>query len=388
MSEVELSIEKLVYGGDGLARENGQVVLTPFVLPGETVRAEVSRARNDLLRGRILDVISPAPQRIAPRCPYFLRCGGCHYQHAEYEYQLGQKRAILLEVLRRTGGIHYSGDVALVAGAPWEYRNRVQLHISAGAIGYFAAGSHALVPIDRCPISSPKLNDAIAVLARELPGMRPFEATLELFTNEREVQWRLQDRAPQPFVTLLRKLGTSAPIEYGGCRVSRDTFFQVNRFLVDRLVDLAVAGSGGCEAMDLYAGAGLFTLPLARRFEQVIAVEASPSAFRDLEHNASASGILNLATHNETAEAHLMTVREAPDLVVADPPRAGLGKLAVKELCRLRPPRLTLVSCDPPTLARDLRPLLAAGYGIGEMILVDLFPQTAHFETIVRLELR
>lgn len=385
MSEVELSIEKLVYGGDGLARENGQVVLTPFVLPGETVRAEVSRAKNDLLRGRPIEVLSRAPRRTEPRCPYFLRCGGCHYQHAEYEYQLEQKRAILLEVLRRTGGIDYSGDVALIAGDPWEYRNRVQLHISGGAIGYFQAGAHALVPIDRCPISSPKLNDSIAVLARELPGMRPFEATLELFTNEREVQWRLQDRAPRPFVTLLRKLGTNAPIQYGGFRVSRDTFFQVNRFLVDRLVDLVMAGSGGSEAMDLYAGAGLFTLPLARRFERVIAVEASPSAFRDLEHNAGASEILNLATHNETAEAHLMTVTEAPDLVVADPPRAGLGKLAVGELIRIRSPRLTVVSCDPPTLARDLRPLLAAGYRIGEMILVDLFPQTAHFETIVRL---
>jgi len=388
LSEVELRIEKLVYGGDGLARENGQVVLTPFVLPGETVHAEVSRAKNDLLRGRAMEVLSSAPQRTEPRCPWFSRCGGCHYQHADYEYQLAQKREILLEVLRRTGGFDHAGEVASIAGDPWEYRNRVQLHISSGRIGYFEAGSHALVAIDHCPISSPKLNECIAALAREVPAMRPFEATLELFTNEREVQWRLEERAPQSFVTLLRKLGTSAPIQYAGFRVSRDTFFQVNRFLVDRLVDLVVAGSGGRVAMDLYAGAGLFTLPLARRFEQVIAVEASPSAFRDLEHNASASGVLNLTTHSETAEAHLMTVMNAPDLVVADPPRAGLGKLAVKELIRLRPLRLTLVSCDPPTLARDLRPLLAAGYGIGEMILVDLFPQTAHFETIVRLERR
>ena len=388
MSEAELRIEKLVYGGDGLARENGQVVLTPFVLPGETVRAEVFRAKNDLLRGRPLEVLSRAPQRTEPRCPYFLRCGGCHYQHAEYRYQVEQKRAILLEVLRRTGGIDYSGEVAVIAGDPWEYRNRVQLHIAAGAIGYFAAGSHEPIAVDHCPISSPKLNECIGVLAREVAKIRPFAATLELFTNEREVQWRLEDRAPQPFVALLRTLGTSAPIEYGGFRVSRDTFFQVNRLLVDRLADLAVAGGSGRQAMDLYAGAGLFTLPLARRFARVIAVEASPSAFRDLEHNASACGILNLITHNEPAEAHLMTVMEPPDLVIADPPRAGLGKLAVRELIRIRPPCLTLVSCDPPTLARDLRPLLAAGYGIGEMILVDLFPQTAHFETIVRLEPR
>jgi 23S rRNA (uracil1939-C5)-methyltransferase len=139
--------------------------------------------------------------------------------------------------------------------------------------------------------------------------------------------------------------------------------------------------------MDLYAGAGLFTLPLTRRFEQVTAVDDSASAFRDLEHNASAAGILNLQTHNETAEAHLMTVTGAPDLIVADPPRTGLGKLGVKELMRIRAPRLTIVSCDPATLARDLKPLLASGYRTAALTLIDLFPQTAHFETIAKLEL-
>ena len=387
MTETELRIEKLVYGGDGLARENGQVVLTPFVLPGETVRAEVTRAKNDLLRGRLVSVVSPAPERVEPRCPYFLRCGGCHYQHASYEYQLGQKRAILLEVLRRIGGMEYSEEVAVLAAEPWQYRNRVQLHVAGGKVGYFEAGSHALVAIEHCPIASPKLNECIAVLAREVAGMRPFEATLELFTNENEVQFHLRDRAPQAFVSLLRTLGVSTPIEYGGLRVSRDTFFQVNRFLTERLVEATLGDSSGSWAMDLYAGAGLFTLPLARRFQQVTAVDDAASAFRDLEHNASAAGIMNLRTHNETAEAHLMTVTGAPDLTIADPPRTGLGKLGVKELVRIRAPRLTIVSCDPATLARDLKPLLAAGYRIAALTLIDLFPQTAHFETIAKLEL-
>ena len=385
MSETELRVEKLVYGGDGLSRDNGRVVLTPFVLPGETVRAEVSRAKNDLLRGRLLEVTAPAPQRTAPRCPYFLRCGGCHYQHAAYEFQKEQKRAILLETLRRTGGIDYPGEVALVSAAPWEYRNRVQLHIAAGKIGYFEAASHALVAIDHCPIASPRLNECIGTLAQALPGMRPFAATLEMFTNERDVQWSLADRAPKPFIALLRTLGVNSPIEYGGFRVSRDTFFQVNRLLLDRLVEVTVGENAGRLAMDLYAGAGLFTLPLARRFQRVDAIEAGIGAFRDLEHNAAASGILNLTAHNETAEAYLMTVTEPPETIVADPPRTGLGKLAVKELIRIRSARLTLVSCDPVTLARDLKALLAAGYRIEEMTLMDLFPQTAHFETIVRL---
>ncbi|MGA3023923.1 MAG: class I SAM-dependent RNA methyltransferase [Bryobacteraceae bacterium] len=387
MTETELRIEKLVYGGDGLARENGQVVLVPFVLPGETVRAEVTRAKNDLLRGRLLSVGSPAPQRAEPRCPYFLRCGGCHYQHATYEFQLAQKRAILLDVLRRIGGIEYAEGVGVLAAEPWQYRNRVQLHVAGGKVGYFEAGSHALVAIEHCPIASPKLNESIAALAREVARIRPFEATLELFTNENEVQFNLRDRAPQPFVSLLRTLSVSTPIEHGGLRVSRDTFFQVNRFLMERLVEAALGDSGGRWAIDLYAGAGLFTLPLTRRFEQVTAVDDSASAFRDLEHNASAAGILNLQTHNETAEAHLMTVTGAPDLIVADPPRTGLGKLGVKELMRIRAPRLTIVSCDPATLARDLKPLLASGYRTAALTLIDLFPQTAHFETIAKLEL-
>ncbi len=387
MTETELRIEKLVYGGDGLARENGQVVLTPFVLPGETVRAEVTRAKNDLLRGRLVSVVSPAPERVEPRCPYFLRCGGCHYQHAGYEYQLAQKRAILLDLLRRIGGVEYSEEVAVVAAEPWQYRNRVQLHVAAGEIGYFGSGSHALVAIEHCPIASPKLNECIAVLAREVGRIRPFEATLELFTNEREVQFNLRDRAPHPFVTLLRTLGVSTPIEYGGLRVSRDTFFQVNRFLAEKLVEAVIEGTGGHWAMDLYAGAGLFTLPLAWRFERVTAVDDSSSAFRDLEHNASAGGIMNLQTHQQTAEAHLATVTGAPDLIVADPPRTGLGKPGVRELLRIRAPRLTIISCDPATLARDLKPLLAGGYHIAALTLFDLFPQTAHFETIAKLEL-
>jgi 23S rRNA (uracil1939-C5)-methyltransferase len=386
VSETELRIEKLVYGGDGLARENGQVVLMPFVLPGETVRAEVTRAGNDLLRGRLVSVVSPAPERVPPLCPYFLRCGGCHYQHAGYEFQLAQKRTILLEVLRRIGGIEYPDEVAILSAEPWHYRNRVQLHVAGGRIGYFEAGSHALVPIDQCPIASPKLNECIATLAREVGGMRPFETTLELFTNETEVQFNLRDRVPQPFVSLLRTLGVSTPIEYGGLRVSRDTFFQVNRFLTDKLVETVLGDSAGQRALDLYAGAGLFTLPLTRRFKQVTAVDDSASAFRDLEHNASAAGVMNLQTHHATAETYLPAVTSSPDLVIADPPRTGLGKLGVRELVRIRAPRLTIVSCDAATLARDLKPLLAAGYRIAALTLIDLFPQTAHFEIVAKLE--
>jgi 23S rRNA (uracil1939-C5)-methyltransferase len=380
----ELTIEKLVYGGDGLARVGGRVVLTPFVLPGERVRAEVVRAKNDLQRGKLIKILEAVSARVEPACPYFGRCGGCQYQHAEYAVQLEQKRDILREVLRRVGKIEYSGDIEIAASEPFEYRNRAQLHIQDGTVGYFEAGSRALCPIERCPISSPTLNQAIGKLARDLPRYRGFTAAVELFTNEADLQVNLLDRIPGSVRPLFAELGASGPIEYGWFRVSRHSFFQVNRFLVDRLVEVALGDSYGTTSLDLYAGVGLFSLALAGRFRQVTAVESAASASRDLAFNVERSG-LPVVCENETAEAHLTRLTDPPDLIVLDPPRAGLGKIVLAELIRLRSPALTIVACDPATLARDLSVLLNAGYRVAGMTLVDLFPQTAHLETVVHL---
>ena len=385
MSELDLSIEKLVYGGDGLARQGGHVVLVPFVLPGETVRAEVSRSKNDLMRGQVLEMLTPSAERVAPGCPYFLKCGGCQYQHAGYAYQLEQKVAILREVLRRVGRIEYDGQIEIVSAEPWRYRNRAQLHIGGGRIGYYEHGSHSICAIDQCPISSPKLNEIIGRLASEVPRMRPFDATLEFFTNESDVQFHLQDRVPAQFRGLLKELGSSGPIEYEGFRVSGSSFFQVNRFLVQRLVETAIVGLSGSTAVDLFAGVGLFTLPLARQFERVTAVEISAAAFDDLRANLERAGIGNVEGRRSTTDEYLTNLTEAPDLMLADPPRAGLGKIAVRELLRLRPAKIVIVACDPATLARDLAPLVGGGYSIQGVTLVDLFPQTAHLETVVRL---
>lgn len=379
-TEETLTIEKLVYGGEGLARVEGKVVFIPYVLPGEVVRAEVSRIKNDLWRGRLLEVIQPSPARVAAPCPYFQRCGGCHYQHAGYEQQLEQKRLILREVLRRVGKIEFSGDIGRIAGEPWQYRNRLQLHIANGAAGYFEHGSHKLCAIDRCPIVSPALNDAVAKLSRGLP---PCTATVELFTNEIDVQVNILDRVPRAALAIFESLGTNAPLEYNGFRVSRNSFFQVNRFLVEQLVECAIGDLAGESAVDLYAGVGLFAVRLAQRYKKVTAVESSHSAFRDLEHNAQQS----VHAVSATSEDYLAGLTEIPDLVLADPPRAGLGKLVVRELVRIRSPRVTIVSCDPATLARDLRGLLDAGYRMEKVTLVDLFPQTFHLETVVALVL-
>lgn len=376
-----LTIEKLVYGGDGLARLDGKVIFTPYVLPGETVQADIDRVKNDLWRGRLIDVTSPSAARVTPECPYFRRCGGCNYQHAGYAFQVEQKRSILREVLRRVGKIEFDGEIEAVAGEPWQYRNRAQLHIENGAIGYFEHGSHTLCSIDHCPIVSPALNNAIAKLNTELPGFRWFTGTVEMFTNETDIQVNVLDRVPPLIRPLFESLGTSGPIEYEGFRIGRNSFFQVNRFLIDRLVDCTVGDATGDSALDLYAGVGLFSARLAKQFRQVTAVESSRGAFYDLQHN-----VPSIAVENKTTEEYLAALERKPDLILVDPPRAGLGKQVVRELIRIRAPHLTIVSCDPATLARDLQGLLTSGYKIEKITLIDLFPQTLHLEAIVYLK--
>ncbi len=395
--ETDIVVEKLVYGGDGLGRSDGQVVLTPFTLPGERVRVALRREKSDVARGQLLSVLAPAPVRVPPRCPHFMRCGGCHYQHAPYEYELAQKETILRETLRRVGRIEPPARIDVIAGPEWEYRNRAQFHIERRRIGFMSAGSHDVHPVDFCPISSPRLNEVLAELGAMAHDRRfpPFLRSLEVFTNEAGVQLnvRASDRGiARPFFDWCAERipgATTGPIEYTVAgdrfRVSRHSFFQVNRFLAGRLIEIALDDARGETALDLYAGVGLFTLPLARRFGKVSAVESGESAARDLEFNASRAG-LGVTVHRASAEAYLEELTVPPDFVLADPPRTGLGRRAVQRLLALRPRRLVIVSCDPATLARDLAALTGGGgYGLSRLALIDLFPRTSHMETVADL---
>lgn len=381
---MEFTVEKLVYGGDGLARVDGRVALTPFVLPGETVRAETNLSNGGVLRGKLLDVITPSPSRVRPPCSYFTRCGGCQYQHIDYAEQLVQKLAILRESLERIGKLHFDGEIGVIADEPWGYRNRIQLHIENGRVGYREHGSMKLCAIDHCPISSPELNKAIAKLNVEMPYVGQYEGTLQLFTNETDLQVSPSARVTRRMRDLLDSLGTTMPIEYTGLRVSRNSFFQVNRFLLPKLIEAALGEASGTLAMDLYSGVGLFSTVLAKRFARVIAVEAGVGAHRDLIENASRAGTA-IESYQAAVEEFLVEFSGAPDFILADPPRAGIGKQAATQLLRIRAPRLTLVSCDPATLARDLAQLTAGGYRIERIALIDLFPQTFHLETVVHL---
>ncbi len=385
-----------MYGGDGLARLNGRVVFAPFVLPGERVRAEPERQKPGLVQARTLEVLEPAAQRVEPQCPVFGRCGGCHYQHAPYEYQIAVKKTILVEELRRLGKIEPPDDIAVVSAEPWGYRNRVQLHVERGQIGYWGPRSHNLCAIAACPIASPKINHAIGVLAGMThdPRWPRFLQSLEIFTDEERLQLNVHETERPVARRFFDWCGENIPglvtgaLDYGGqFRVSSNAFFQVNRFLLDQLVDSALQGAEGDSALDLYAGVGLFSIPLARRFRQVTAVESGGGASRDLRFNLDRAGLPHARTDSAPVEAFLENVKTAPDFALLDPPRAGLGKQVVERLKQLQPNRITIVACDPATLARDLSGLLTCGYRIEKMTMVDLFPQTFHLETVVRLKL-
>lgn len=393
-----LTVEKLVYGGDGLARDNGQVTLLPLVLPGERVEAAIIEKKPQIQRARLHQVLEASPDRIFPPCPHFGPCGGCHYQHIRYPAQIEQKLAILRETLQRIGRIPPPDNIGVISGPEFGYRNRIQLHLDGRNVGYHEMGSKELRDVEACPIASPKLNQTLAAIRTMARDRRwpNFLQTIELFTNETEVQVNVLAAAKPVARRFFDWCATDIPgflngsLDYTAAgipyRVSADAFFQVNRFLVDPLVEAALDGAEGAAGLDLYSGAGLFALPLGRRVEKVTAVESGASAIRDLQYNATRVGLTIDAVQSQV-ETYLRAQSGPWDFVLADPPRTGLGKHATQALLALRPRKLHIVSCDPATLARDLAVLLPA-YDLDSLTLVDLFPQTFHIETLAKLRLK
>ena len=394
----EVTVEKWVYGGAGLVRLDGQVAFVPFVLPGEKVRLAPPKKRASILEAQVEQRLESSPDRIEPACPVFERCGGCHYQHASPDYQLARKVEILEETFRRVGRFQPPAAIETISADPWNYRNRGQFRIDRARIGYLAAGSHKLVEIENCPISEPAINDALRVIRKKLhdPHWPRFLRSIELFTNGRDVLINALETEGGRFLAkgFFEWLAQYVPgadkgeLEYEvngfAYRVSHGAFFQVNRHLAGDLVNAALGEAAGSSALDLYAGVGLFTIPLARRFESVASVENHGAAVRDMEHNAAKAG-LSIAVHRAQAEQYLERLKSTPDFVLADPPRSGLGKLVTTHLLRLSPPRIHIVSCDPSTLARDVAALIKGGYHPGKVTLIDMFPQTFHIETVVEL---
>jgi 23S rRNA (uracil1939-C5)-methyltransferase len=428
--ELILSIEKLVYGGDGLAHADGNTVFVPYVLPGEEVRAATKTKKKKLIWAELLEVTSPSKDRRKARCPHFQTCGGCHYQHISAAEQLRLKKEILRETLSRLGGISWDGPIQEHSAEPYGYRNRAQWAVrnaNPRAIGYFLPESSTIVPIDECPVLSPTLAKTFEQLQNMARSGALPERVLEIeaFADSTDTKIALNvafERFPKPAKELAVAMQAAVPQleslllldqskerfeltgpgylfhEAGGYRfrVSHLSFFQVNRFLVEDLLQTMTAGAKGEVALDLYAGVGFFTLPLARAFQRVVSVDANETATRDLYANAEVAGVA-ITSHNVHAEEFLAKTEEKPDFVSLDPPRSGLGAQAAVKLAALGAPEIAYLSCDPSTLARDLAVLTGSSkklsaeaapairYEVSEMHLFDLFPQTFHIETLVRL---
>jgi 23S rRNA (uracil1939-C5)-methyltransferase len=438
---LELKVEKLIYGGDGLARlpstepeRAGKAVFIPFTIPGELVQAKIIEQKPGFARARPENILAAAPDRAQPPCPYFGDCGGCQYQHMTYDAQLRAKAEILRETLQRTAKLTPPA-VVTHASPPLNYRNRTRMHVQAErefAIGYHRFASHTLLPVRECPISAPLINRTLAAIWKLGEAGRVPRQVIEIeyFVNSEDNAVLLEVTAAadkfKPNVWKLMEFVNALRTEVPECigvvlfaqsgksqtridltpaqqlsfgrdsllyrtrgvqyQVSAGSFFQTNRFLIDTMVALATDGFSGDFALDLYAGAGLFTLPLSQNFREVAAVEVAPFSYHDLHAN-SPSNTKGYRVLVEEFLANLAKDKPRLDYVVVDPPRGGMGEAVSKLLGEFAAPRITYVSCDPATLARDLKVLAAAGYGLTALHLLDMFPQTFHIETVAQLAL-
>lgn len=431
---MQVKIEKLVYGGDGLAHDGDSTLFIPSVLPGEKVEIEIIERNKKLVRGRVSRLLKSAPERVEPQCPHFGVCGGCDYQHVSYEAQLTYKEQILRETLRRIGRVDWTGPIAIHRSPPWEYRNRAQWKIrpnrlpsphqnaNAPSIGYIKARSSELCPVHTCLIISPRLlstfqalRDAFSTAA--LPDtIREIEAFADADENEVILNATCSSfpRTPEALLQKIQQIVPSAKsillqdsagsrmsllgpgflnykVSQKKFRVGHLSFFQVNRFLVEEMASTVCnLARHGELAFDLYAGVGLFAAFLSDNFIETIAIEANAASARDLETAATAQRH-PITVHNKPAGSfltdwHRKRSARVPDVIVMDPPRAGLETEAVYQIMTGASRKLIYVSCDPSTLARDLAKFCSSAYTLREIHLFDMFPQTYHIESVAFLE--
>lgn len=401
---IDVDILQQVYGGDGLARlEDGRAVFVPFTLPGERVKIRVVEEKKNYSRGLPVEILQPSPQRIEPLCIHFGECGGCHYQHLAYSDQLKVKQQVFTEQLTRLAGIP-NPPVEPIIGSPqeWNYRSELQFHLSQnGAPGFMAAGSERMIEIQECHLPMPGIDSVWPQLDFEA---EPTVQRVEIMQgSDEQVLLTLQGKNDLPELELDLPVSVVYQNEQADWilagdpyilmkvkehvfSVSAGSFFQVNPYLVPRMVDeimnhLRVGPDS--TAIDLYCGVGLFSAFLAERVGELIGIEQSESACVDFSVNLDHAS--NASLYQGAVEDVLPGLDVHPDVIIADPPRAGLHRLVVDDILKKMPEQLVYVSCDPSTLARDLKKLIAGGYELKKVIPFDLFPQTYHVESVTFL---
>ncbi|HEX2997960.1 MAG TPA: class I SAM-dependent RNA methyltransferase [Anaerolineales bacterium] len=397
----DLQLEKLTYGGDAMGRlSDGRAIFVPFGLPGERVRVRLTEEKRGFARGELLEVLDASPQRIDPRCVHFGVCGGCHYQNLPYEEQLLAKAEILRDQLTRIGRIENpSVQKAVASPSPWNYRNHVQFHLTeAGRLGYMRADAPAAFAIRECHLPEDAINSFWHQLEFE-PGTNIKRVSLR--TGEDDLMLILESDSPEaPELEIEAEISVAHVFEENTVvvagndhimisvlgrdfRVSAASFFQVNTAMAEKMVSHLLASlpvTSSTTLLDVYCGAGLFSAFFAPKCERLIGIESSPSACEDFSFNLDEFEHVEL--YEGLAEEVIPHLEAKPDIVLVDPPRAGLEKRVVDGILRLKPQVIAYVSCDPSTLARDARRLIDGGYHLKDVTPFDLFPQTYHIESI------
>ncbi len=421
---MKLQIDKLVYGGKGIGKISGRTFFVPYVVPGDVVEVKETLRKSGYSEAEVIRVLKRGKGRVKPKCPYFGKCGGCDWQHIDYQLQVEFKREILEENLQKIGKIRKPNiDEVIPSPNMWGYRNRAQFKYKDGKFGFFSKGSHEVVDINHCPILKDDIANAIPGLkdlVQKLPS-KPSEVhvyssstgevilklvysgkfkKLELsvedigdITGLNVIGFGIYKQSNNSYPERIKFFGRDFTYEEVGkfrFRVSADSFFQVNRFQVGNLIKKVSKGASEYQyliAADLYCGVGTLTIPVGRYVHRAFGIEASFSAVSDALYNKDINGLRNITFYCRETEEGLSILKEGnPDLVIVDPPRSGLSQRIIKEISKLsRLKRIIYVSCNPSTLARDVSLFYQNGVIMERASVIDMFPQTYHIETIAFL---
>ncbi|HEY5074596.1 MAG TPA: class I SAM-dependent RNA methyltransferase [Pyrinomonadaceae bacterium] len=409
---MEVTIERILPGGLGLAHAEGKTVMVALAAPGDRLRVQIDRVKGNVSFASIEEILTPSPLRVEPPCPYFGRCGGCDFQQMHYQAQLEAKAEIIKDCLRRLARIENIPDFQITAAPnPWHYRSRAQWQYDAvrQKLGYFESGSRSVCDVANCAVLAPQLESTLENLrVRMQEGLFPDSARdFRAVVGDEAVSIAPSIRSPtvregSDSIKDSEEIRDITRTIHGETyRLNAESFFQANDGLLPQLIDTAIGEASGETALDLYCGVGLFTLPLARRFKHVVGVESVPTAASFARENLANARLTNaevairdvgvwlddVKRHDlsRLSEESAAALQGQMDFVLLDPPRTGAESRVIAGVLGLKPRRISYVSCDPATLARDLKKLLAGGYTLHSLAAFDMFPQTHHVETVVHL---
>ena len=381
-----VTIERILPGGVGLAHAKGKTVFVSLAAKGDVVRISIDRAQGNLLFASIDEVLEPSADRVEPPCPYFGRCGGCDFQQLNYEAQLNAKAEIIRDCLHRIAHLDIPKIVVVPAPVPWHYRARAtwQIDREQKTIGYYERGSRRVCDVAECAVLVPALQNTLEEVRNTPTDLVPDDLKhLDAVVGDNGISLA-------PAFADFHTKELSLTVGEETYNYSAAGFFQVNQEVLRDVIKFALNNLVGETALDLYCGVGLFTLPLARRFRRVIGVESNSVATRFARRNLQQAQLLNANICTASVTDWFRTTSstsDTVDFVLLDPPRAGAESAVIKGILDLKPSRICYVSCDPATLGRDLKKLIAGGFEVEAISGFDMFPQTHHVETVVQLVL-